>query len=164
MIHINAAAGVIYKEYTDGRRKILIIQRAKEDHWPLFYEFPRGKCDKPKGESVVKCVKREVKEETGIDIKLEKLLGKYEYYADGGNRHTVCFVFQCRMLNHEQEVKLSKEHQQYMWVTEAGQAQNILLPDQINFAKMVLNPERQISNVDDQSTNKLEEVLRQIQC
>ena len=163
MIHVNAAAGIIYKEHTDGRRKILVIQRAKDDHWPLFYEFPRGKCDKPLGESVVKCVKREVKEETGIDIKIEALLGKYEYFADDGNRHTTCYVFQCRMINREQEIKLSKEHQQYMWVQEAGQAENILLPDQIKFAKMILNPDRQLNNVTKNFYNKLEEMLLRIQ-
>jgi len=163
MIHINAAAGIIYKEHTDGLRKILLIQRAKDDHWPLFYEFPRGKCDKPVGESVVKCVKREIKEETGIDVKIESLLGKYEYMADKGTRHTTCYVFQCRMTNRDQEVKLSKEHQDSMWVYEVGQAQNILLPDQIPFAKMVLNPERQITNTAPQYDNKMKEHLSRIQ-
>lgn len=163
MIHINAAAGIIYKEHTDGRRKILVIQRSKDDHWPLFYEFPRGKCDKPVGESVTKCLKREVKEETGIDIKIEKLLGKYEYIADKGNRHTTCYVFQCRMQNREDEVKLSKEHQRYMWVYEAGQAENILLPDQIKFARLVLNPDRQITNVTKNFYKKMNEALKRIQ-
>jgi 8-oxo-dGTP diphosphatase len=162
MKEINVAAGIIYKEHEDGSRKILLIQRAKDDHWPLFYEFPRGKCDKPIGESVVKCVKREIKEETGIDIKVEQLLGHYEYFADKGERHSVCYVFQCRMTNDEQDIKLSKEHQNFMWVSEAGQAQNILLPDQINFAKMVLNPERRISGVY-KGNNKMAEQLSRIQ-
>ena len=57
---IKAAAGVIFKE-EDDRRFILLIQRAKDDHWLLHYEFPRGKCDKPIGEDVIKCLNGDYK-------------------------------------------------------------------------------------------------------
>jgi 8-oxo-dGTP pyrophosphatase MutT (NUDIX family) len=164
MIHVNAAAAVVYQKYdTQDNVRILLIQRSREDHWPLFYEFPRGKCDKEPNEDLIKCVKREVKEETGLDIDVEELLGKYEYLADKGNRHTTCHVYKARMTNDKQQVKLSNEHQRYMWIMEAGEAVNILLPDQVPFAKKVLNPERQVQNTKKQYDNKLAEHLLRVQ-
>ena len=59
---MNVAAGVIVKEGENGEQLLLLIQRASDDHWPLHFEFPRGKCDKPKGEDLIKCCKREIKE------------------------------------------------------------------------------------------------------
>ena len=49
-IIIPVTAGLIVKEGENGEKLLLLIQRAKEDHWPNFWEAPRGKCDKPMGE------------------------------------------------------------------------------------------------------------------
>jgi len=59
---MNVAAGVIVK-FEQDRPYVLLIQRAADDHWPLHWEFPRGKCDKPVGEDLIHCLKREVKED-----------------------------------------------------------------------------------------------------
>ena len=50
---MNAAAGVIVRIGDNDRRNVLLIQRAADDHWPLHWEFPRGKCDKPVGENLL---------------------------------------------------------------------------------------------------------------
>jgi mutator protein MutT len=163
---MNAAAAVIMKYDEDGNKQILLIQRAVEDHWPHHWEFPRGKCDNGKNENVVKCVKREVKEETGLDIKVLGLIDTFHYLADEGKRLTTCYNYLCKMKNEDQKVKLSKEHQDYQWVSEVGQIEMLVLPDQKKTIDKVLNSDRTIVNYPDNEftqNNKIEEYLRKLQ-
>jgi len=139
----NSAGAIILKE-KDGRPFVLLIKRAKEDHWSHHWEFPRGKCDRTKNEDLQECVKREVKEETGLDIIPESVVGKTQYLADEGRRQVTCYVFLCRMKDQNQPVRLSHEHDNYQWVGEVGQAQLLLNPDQFKILERVLNPERAI--------------------
>jgi hypothetical protein len=56
------------------------------------------------------------------------------------------------MADEKQEVKLSKEHEEYKWIGEVGEAQLILNPDQFKVLEKVLNPDRSIlakSTLDD---------------
>jgi len=139
-----AAGGVVYKEEQDGRY-ILIIQRSASDHWALMWEYPRGKCDK-KGETIIDCVKREIKEETGLDVKVEKFIEMFTYVADKGERFTRCYNYLCKVIDSTQPVKLSKEHQDYKWIGSVGQAELLLHPDQKRIVSKILNPEKQIVN------------------
>jgi 8-oxo-dGTP diphosphatase len=140
---MNVAASVIVKEM-NGEKYILLIQRASEDHWPNFWEFPRGKCDKPIGESILKCVKREVKEETGLDIIPGDVIDIYEYVADEGKRLSICHNILCRLVDENQKVKLSKEHQDFKWISGFGLIELLLLPDQKRVIEKVLNREASI--------------------
>jgi 8-oxo-dGTP diphosphatase len=144
--HTTAAAGIVVRKNEDGSDSVLLIRRSPDDHWPLHYEFPRGKCDKPIGEDPMPCVKREIKEETGLDIEVREHLGNYEYIADHGTRHTTCYVFRCEMKNNKQQVKLSKEHSEYQWVSEMGMANLLILPDQKKFLEKVLSQENTITS------------------
>jgi mutator protein MutT len=135
---MNVAAAVIVKEM-NGEKYILLVQRAREDHWPNFWEFPRGKCDKPIGESILKCVKREVKEETGLDIITGDVVDIYEYVADQGKRRSICHNILCKMEDENQKIKLSKEHQDARWINGFGMIELFLLPDQKRVIEKVLN-------------------------
>jgi len=159
---INVAAGIIYKHGDNGERKVLLIQRAADDHWPLHFEFPRGKCDKGKNEDIQHCALREIKEETGLDVIIEKYLGTYNYYANDGKRRTICYNYLCMMKNPDQKVKLSNEHQTYKWITQVGEAELLLYPDQRKFVEMVLSRDNQIKTTPENDftiNNKVEEYL-----
>ncbi|WP_291859247.1 (deoxy)nucleoside triphosphate pyrophosphohydrolase [Marinilabilia sp.] len=52
--------------------RVLVVQRGEGMSMPLKWEFPGGKVEK--GESEEACVKREIKEELDIEIKLLKRL------------------------------------------------------------------------------------------
>lgn len=163
---IDVSAGVVMKYGDNNERLVLMIQRSKDDHWPLHWEFPRGKCDKPIGEDTKKCIVREVKEETGLDVEPMTLLGIFEYMADGGKRKSICHNYLCKVLNPDQKVKLSKEHSDFKWVSEAGEVQLLILPDQLKVLQKVLNPERKIMNIPDNSfsqNDSVEEYLGVIQ-
>ena len=162
--HMDVASGVVTKRDDNNTQLVLLIQRAADDHWPNVWEFPRGKCDKPVGESILKCAKREIKEETGLDITPDRLIDRYEYLADHGKRKSTCHVFICSMDDPSQEIKLSKEHQAGKWVSEAGITELMLMPDQKRILAKTLNPERKIMNYPEvKGVKKIEELLQYIQ-
>jgi ADP-ribose pyrophosphatase YjhB (NUDIX family) len=168
-----AAAGVVYKEDENGEKLVLLIQRAKDDHWPLHWEYPRGGCDKPIGESPEKCVIRETKEECGLDVIVEDFLGTFEYITKGGNQKTICYNYLCKAKNPNQKVVLKKnpqtgilEHESYKWISQIGEAELLVFPDQRKMLEKVLNVENPISNTPENNftkNNQVEEFLNRIQ-
>ena len=161
-VKMNAAAAVIMKYDEAGNKRILLIQRAQDDHWPNHYEFPRGKCDNGKNENTIVCVKREVKEETGLDIKVLALIDKFQYLADGGERLTTCYNYLCKLKNPNQKIKLSNEHQDYKFIGEIGEAEMLVLPDQKRTIEKVLNGDRPLTTypeIDTAKNNQIEEYV-----
>ncbi len=165
-IIIPVAAGLIVKEGENGEKLLLLIQRAADDHWPNFWEAPRGKCDKPKGENLIHCLKREVKEETGLDVIPDEEIDTFEYLADKGTRKSICHNFLCRMKDPNQKVKLSKEHQNFKWIQSVGEAEMLVLPDQKKSIDKTFNTELQIVSYPENhftKNNSMEEYIQQIQ-
>ncbi len=68
--------------------KIVLIERAKE---PLGFALPGGFVDY--GESLETAAVREAKEETGLDVKLERQLGAYSDPKRDPRQHNVSVVF-----------------------------------------------------------------------
>lgn len=160
---MDAAAAVIIRLNENNYRQVLIIQRSKRDRWPNHWEFPRGKCD-VKGEDLFGCLKREVKEEVGLDVRPLRLIDKHQYTADEGERLTTCYNFLCEMVNPNQKVKLSREHQKFKWIGEVGEAELILLPEQKKTIEKVLNRGRSmVSSPGNKSTETIEEYLNYLQ-
>lgn len=146
---VNVAGGIIFKEQQGEKPAILLIQRAKDDHFPNHYEFPRGKCDLGNNEDLIHCLKREVKEETGLDIIPLKFIDKFSYTADKGTRLSTQHNFLCKMKDPNQKIKLSFEHQGYQWITTPGEAEMTVLPEMkksILKAFELVDPDTQIVN------------------
>jgi 8-oxo-dGTP pyrophosphatase MutT (NUDIX family) len=161
---MNVAAAIIVRE-RDNVKEVLLIKRSKDDHWPLFWEYPRGKCDHGEQESLLTCVKREVKEETGLDIDPIKLVGIYEYIADKGKRRSICHNFLCRLIDPTQKVKLSNEHRTFQWIRSFGQAELMLVPDQKKILAKVFNTGLSVSSypVDNKVIDQVQEYLSFLQ-
>jgi len=158
---MNVAAGVIVRIGDNNRRNVLLIQRAADDHYPLMWEFPRGKCDKGKNEDLIHCLKREVKEETGLDVTPIEEIDIHEYLADGGTRKSICHNYLCMLKNPNQPVKLSKEHDSYKWVTELGEVELMVMPEQKKTLEKIFNTERSIVSYPhkDGAPQKIDEYL-----
>lgn len=81
--------------------EILLQQRRDNDLWAL----PGGTMEP--GESIAQCVIREVKEETGLDVKPEYLVGVYSNpahivaYSDGEVRQQFSICFFCSLIGGE---------------------------------------------------------------
>ncbi len=70
---------------------MLICQRRRNDIRPLKWEFPGGKV--APGESPRQALRRELKEELGIDARIGEELLTYEYrYPDGLHVHLTFYL------------------------------------------------------------------------
>jgi len=145
---VKHSAGGIIKRKGDGDvDEILMIQRAKKDRYPNQWEFPRGGCETGKDKRISDCMIREVKEETGLDVKPLKLVDKVRYIRHEGTNSkivTICYNYVCKLLDPNQEVRLSKEHQSYKWISEVGEVELMASPEQKKTIQKVLNTERSI--------------------
>ncbi len=162
-VRMNAAAGVIVKEGDNAENLLLLVQRASDDHWPLHWEFPRGKCDKGPQEGLHACLKREVKEETGLDVIPKHKIDDFQYLADKGKRLTTCHNFYCELKNPDQKVKLSHEHDRYKWIQSMGEAEMLVFPDQKKTIEKIFNRDETIVNYpknDFTKNNRIEEYLQ----
>lgn len=163
--YMDVAAGVIVKKGENDEDLILLIQRDENDHWPLHWEFPRGKCDKPVGENLIHCCKREIKEETGLDVIPMFEIDTFEYIADEGTRKTTSHNYYCKLKDPNQPVKLSKEHQSYQWVQSVGEVEMLVFADQKKTIEKVFNKELQIVSYpenDYTKNNTVEEYLNKL--
>lgn len=106
-----AAHGFIKK---DG--KYLVTRRAgpeTNDYMPYLWDIPGGSIDF--GEDTMIALKREIKEETGLIININKIIFAYGYLSNP-LRHQFQLVYDCDYV--EGEVKIDpNEHSEYKWVT-----------------------------------------------
>jgi len=133
----SVAGGLIFKNFNTDKGKLLIIQRAKDDHWPNFWEIPRGKVEE--GENLKQGLLREVKEETGLDIVPLRYFNKFNYIVENNGvveRFTTQYNFICKMKNEDDEIKLSHEHQDYKWISYDAEAE-LYLNDEIKKTVMM---------------------------
>ncbi len=119
----------VYPEPTVGglivndEGKILLVKSYK---WFDSYTLPGGHIEL--GEPMAEAVKREVKEETGLEVEVEEMLLMQEaifapeFYK---KKHFIFFDFLCR--SKDQTVRLDQEElQDYVWVYP-GAAYNLKL-------------------------------------
>ncbi len=78
------AFGIIF----DEQKRVLLVHRTDYDLWNL----PGGTLEN--FESPLNAVKREVKEETGLEIEVSKLLGIY----NKENKNDIAFSFLCKVV------------------------------------------------------------------
>jgi ADP-ribose pyrophosphatase YjhB (NUDIX family) len=121
-LHSVSVAGVVVRE--DGR--VLVIRRADNGRW----EPPGGVLERD--EAIEDGVCREVYEETGIKVHVERLAGVYKNMTAG----VVALVFRCRPDGgHE---RLSDESTAVAWltpdeaVTAMSEAYSVRITDALN--------------------------------
>jgi 8-oxo-dGTP diphosphatase len=89
--------------------KILLTQRGKHPHHPYQWEFPGGKL-KP-GESEEECIRREIKEELNIDVKVVERMYPVKHNYNFKEIELIPFV----CIKKSGEMKLS-EHIDFKWM------------------------------------------------
>lgn len=97
--------------------KALVVRRPiTEDVLPGFYELPSGK--KEIGEGTYDALKREVKEETGLDFFIARAFDVFDYNVEKPTfiRETTQINFLIKLDAESPKVILS-EHDDYKWVS-----------------------------------------------
>ncbi len=100
-------------------REVLILQRSKDEKiYPNMWELPSGKKDPL--EQTTKAMLREFKEEVGIDIKIIDIISTFDYIIEKSDetRDSTQINFLVKMVNPAEDIKISKEHENYTWVKE----------------------------------------------
>ncbi len=95
----------------ENNNQILCAQRSENMSLPLKWEFPGGKLEKD--ETLEDCLKREIKEELGLNVKiLERLPSNTHKYSD--KKIIELIPFRCSLQTSEINLK---EHSKIEWVT-----------------------------------------------
>lgn len=97
-----AVSGFIY-----NRGKFLLLRDTKMERWMP----PGGRVEK--GESLIKALIREIKEETSLKIKILMPFIYWQGLHDDGQRQGISFL----CLYQSGKVKISFEHLAYQWVS-----------------------------------------------
>jgi 8-oxo-dGTP diphosphatase len=93
--------------------RVLCAQRSEGMPLPLKWEFPGGKIEENEDAEI--CLKREIREELGIDIIIvERLLSIEHTYP--GQKTFELVPFRCILAGGELDVK---EHKQVKWLKKA---------------------------------------------
>jgi len=101
------------KSFTIKDGKLLVLKRASDDvHLPGIWEIPGGRLEL--GEDPNEGVKREMKEETGIDIEVLHPLSIRHFTRQDGQTITM-IIYLCKALH--DNVVMSEEHDGFGWVS-----------------------------------------------
>jgi 8-oxo-dGTP diphosphatase len=97
----------------DEDNNLLVLKRQDDNpHMPGVWEPPGGRLEL--GENPFGGLKREVKEETGLDIEVGDPMA-VRHFTRGDGQKIVMISFFCKPLG--KDVKMSKEHQEFKWVS-----------------------------------------------
>ena len=94
--------------------KILISRRSElNNYMPGYWDFPGGSVEH--GEHKEQALRREIMEETGLRVKIGKIISVFDYLS-GPDRHQWQLVFECQYVSGR--VKLNpEEHDRYKWIS-----------------------------------------------
>lgn len=95
-----------------NRGRILVLKRAPQMRYAAGrFDLPGGHL--ALGESFENCLLREIKEETALDVAIERILGFHsmisEPYAQA--------IYACRLTVFQKPTLRPEEHAEYRWVT-----------------------------------------------
>ena len=123
---IDVVAAVIKKD-----NKYFIAQRNRNKHFAYHWEFPGGKVDD--GESFDYALKREIKEELSINIKIIKKITSEKHKDEQINVEVHYFL--CEILN---ENIILSEHEDMKWVYKQDLLNYKLAPGDSKIIKYLL--------------------------
>ncbi len=126
---------VIYED-----NKFLLTQR-KADHEdnPAYdgkWQLPGGGLEI--GEHIRETIKREAREEIGIDIEVKRTLALTHNLTDGADWHGIAMAFLCKRLNTAQEIKVNGESYGHGWYTLQDALKLNLMPSMADILEYIV--------------------------
>jgi 8-oxo-dGTP diphosphatase len=99
----------------NNKQELLVVRRAAHDTHPNVWELPGGASDY--GEVPEDATKREVKEETGLDVIVSYPLSTDSIFSIRNEQlQIIRIAYLCRLKDDTQDVLLSEEHSAYQWI------------------------------------------------
>ena len=129
---IDVTAAILVKD-----SKVLIAKRKPEDKQPGKWEFPGGKIEA--GESARECLKREMREEFGIDVRVGKFLGESIYDYPHGSIRLLAYLAEWQA----GDIAL-KDHADYTWAQCDRLSEFDFTPADLPFVRMLISGEIKI--------------------
>jgi len=129
---------LIYNE----EKKIFL---GKSNKWGDRWIVPGGHLEL--GETFVECIKREVREETNLEISNIELIGIQEsiFSKEFHKKRHMIFLDYCCLVNNSSDIKLNDEIQEYIWIKpEEALEKLILAKTTVNFIKSYIDKKRVI--------------------
>jgi 8-oxo-dGTP diphosphatase len=117
-------AGIAALIWSPEEDRYLLLKRSEEKDFAAgVWECVTGRVDQ--GESFEEAVHREVREELGVGVHIECLLGTTHFYRGEARpeNELLGVVYGCSL--REGSVRIGKEHSEFRWVT-AGEARELL--------------------------------------
>ncbi len=102
----------------NDKKEVLFVKRAKtENFMARQWELPGGGSDF--GEVPEDALKREIKEECGIDVEVLNPLTVKTYFIKNNqeNIQRIEIIFYCRMVDKNQKIILSPEHSDFKFLS-----------------------------------------------
>lgn len=120
MEHEKSCGAVVYRRY-HGNLEILLIKHINSGHW----SFPKGHVEA--GETEVETARREIKEETGIDVIIDPTFREIVTYSPKKDTQKDVVYFIAKAKNYDC-VRQETEIAEVKWV-DAGCADSVLTYD-----------------------------------
>lgn len=114
-------AALIWSHFTG--HYLLLKRSDHKDFAPGVWECVTGRVDQ--GESFEDALRREVREELGVDVEIEHILGTTHFYRGPGNENELLGVVYLCSLSDPSSVRISPEHSEHRWLP-ANQALDLL--------------------------------------
>ena len=107
--------------HDEAGRYLLLRRAATKDFAAGVWECVTGRVDQ--GEGFETAVRREVREELGVAVSLDYLLGTTHFYRGTAvpDNELIGVVYLCSLAG-EPAIRLSAEHDEYRWVTAVAAA------------------------------------------
>lgn len=107
----------IHKNF-DGIEKVFVSKRADTKKFlPGVFELPGGHIDF--GEDMIDGLKREIKEEFGMDIKVGDPFYTFTYLNEIKGSHSIEVIYFATFSQPNKNIKLnSEDHSEYRWIGE----------------------------------------------
>lgn len=123
------AGGIIY----NNEGKLLLLRRRADDFMGGIYELPSGNLEE--NETIEQGLIREIKEETGLDVKrVGSFVNTFDYLSGSGKKS--------RQFNLEVEAENTEnvfltEHDEYKWMTYDEIEKDANITDEVKYAVVI---------------------------
>lgn len=105
---------IVIAAIKDERNRFLLTKRQSPKKEWNKWQFPGGEIEFR--ESIIDALKREMKEELGVEVIVEKFVPRiFEIKRREDNFHGLLFVYLCQLKDKKQKVILNYEASEYGW-------------------------------------------------